>query len=723
LQKPAETGGESLGTAVFAGYHAGLGGFRDGEHRGMRLTQRLLLWLILVGLSAPACLAAICDTSHSCDPPTSYYNGTVSGGVILTGSGLKDALHTIISPSPPGGPTNPFPVVSRNYDSARSSLQLTDADPNVPGNMLSVYDRVSIDLAAIVPTNPPNPPIYGWDAGHTWNREHTWPQSRGITNTSPPDGTDLFELRPALSSNNDSRQNKNYGGAFGAQPFGSVIDNGNSMYYPGDADAGMIAREEFYMATRYNGSESGTNDLELMAGNPDTTNNPNKLGDLNRMIEWNYAAPPDAFERNRNQVIFGSNSNSSPLDHALNPLYYQGNRNPFTDHPEWVWSIFAKDASNNPIPNDSQVSIAGTTVNTNGSSAKSIDFGKVFVGAATPTSQSVSLNKAGLDGTYYALTPAADNNGSNDAYSPSLGRFNAFRTNQTDSKTISVGFDPMNANLTSTAGHRGGSIIVDNLDITDGGTGHGVNDADDTINLSLAVVNHAIASYSANINKRDETIDFGDITFGSAPVMSGASVANWGGLGSPVFAANLDLDSVEGTGGDLGAFDVGLSSFSGLTQNSFFDFYPTFTAGSIGHFSANYTLHLSDEDLPGAQIQTLTLKLVADVIAAILAGDYNGDGVVDAADYTVWRDTFGQSVAAAHDGADGDGDTMIGPGDYQVWVDNFGQMAAGGASGASTAKSAAVPEPGSLCLLGFGFALLLGYRRPQPRVRRRGETP
>ena len=71
--------------------------------------------------------------------------------------------------------------------------------------------------------------------------------------------SDLFELRPAYSSNNDSRDNANYGGAFG-QPFGLVTDNGNQMWYPGDADAGMIARQEFYMAVRYDGTETNTLD-------------------------------------------------------------------------------------------------------------------------------------------------------------------------------------------------------------------------------------------------------------------------------------------------------------------------------------------------------------------------------------------------------------------------------------------------------------------------------
>ena len=70
-----------------------------------------------------------------------------------------------------------------------------------------------------------------------------------------------------------------------------------------------------------------------------------------------------------------------------------------------------------------------------------------------------------------------------------------------------------------------------------------------------------------------------------------------------------------------------------------------------------------------------------------MTGDYNGDGRVDAADYTVYRDTLGNSVPNAS-GADGDGDGVIDEDDYQVWLANFGNEVAG-----SFALATAVPEP------------------------------
>jgi hypothetical protein len=100
------------------------------------------------------------------------------------------------------------------------------------------------------------------------------------------------------------------------------------------------------------------------------------------------------------------------------------------------------------------------------------------------------------------------------------------------------------------------------------------------------------------------------------------------------------------------------------------------------------------------------------VVGAGLTGDYNGDGVVDAADYTVWRDTLGQSVTPGS-GADGDGDGTIDQGDYNTWVMHFGEQSPGSGQGAS----AAVPEPASWALLIVGLSLA-GLRKVNSSSRR-----
>lgn len=55
-----------------------------------------------------------------------------------------------------------------------------------------------------------------------------------------------------------------------------------------------------------------------------------------------------------------------------------------------------------------------------------------------------------------------------------------------------------------------------------------------------------------------------------------------------------------------------------------------------------------------------------------LAGDYNGDGRVDLADYSVWRDTLGSTTELAADGNEND---VIDAGDYTVWKEHFGDTA------------------------------------------------
>jgi O-glycosyl hydrolase/regulation of enolase protein 1 (concanavalin A-like superfamily) len=72
-------------------------------------------------------------------------------------------------------------------------------------------------------------------------------------------------------------------------------------------------------------------------------------------------------------------------------------------------------------------------------------------------------------------------------------------------------------------------------------------------------------------------------------------------------------------------------------------------------------------------------------------GDYNQDGTVNAADYTVWRNSLGANVAAFA-GADGSGNGVVDQADYEVWKANFGAVAtgAGGAAFAVASSNAEV---------------------------------
>jgi hypothetical protein len=67
------------------------------------------------------------------------------------------------------------------------------------------------------------------------------------------------------------------------------------------------------------------------------------------------------------------------------------------------------------------------------------------------------------------------------------------------------------------------------------------------------------------------------------------------------------------------------------------------------------------------------------VVGPDLPGDYNDNETVDAADYVIWRKTYGTSVPM-FSGADGSGNGMIDNPDYSVWQANFGTANPGSAS-------------------------------------------
>ncbi|MEQ8850129.1 hypothetical protein [Botrimarina sp.] len=80
-------------------------------------------------------------------------------------------------------------------------------------------------------------------------------------------------------------------------------------------------------------------------------------------------------------------------------------------------------------------------------------------------------------------------------------------------------------------------------------------------------------------------------------------------------------------------------------------------------------------------------NLIVTELPTGLPGDYNDDGFVDAADYTVWRD--GDSPDSSQAG-------------YDLWADNYGS---------SASAAAGVPEPTAAVLLAIGSLWLAPRRR------------
>lgn len=139
------------------------------------------------------------------------------------------------------------------------------------------------------------------------------------------------------------------------------------------------------------------------------------------------------------------------------------------------------------------------------------------------------------------------------------------------------------------------------------------------------------------------------------------------------------------------------SSFTVLTAGSITGVFDTFdlpqlSAGlvwSIGRSSTAYAL-------------------------TVVAADFNQNGIVDAADYVVWRNNRGLASGATVAQGDGNGDGAVNDTDYLIWRGNLGNVrgtAAG--TGAGTFGPDAVPEPttGIVGLMGAGWLLFLRRRR------------
>lgn len=594
----------------------------------MRHARRSICWLLLLSWARLAAADAY-------NPPVNYYSSATGSGATL-----KTQLRTIVST-----------MVGVNYGDARYSAPYTDPDPNVSGNILLMYNRASVSGA--------------WSTSPLiWNREHIWPQSllgADASNGTVNIASDQFNLRPADDGINSNRGNDPYGLDATAGNHGPT----GSYYYPGDADAGDAARSIFYMATRYS-------QLSLVEGLPGAL----QMGDLSSLIIYHFKDTPDAFERRRNHAIYGLAGENSP---AITNPYRQQNRNPYVDRPELVWSVFVDQA------NDSRITINGGTTDANGGSVREVNLGRVFTGAAVPAAQNFTLSKAGLDGTYYEVTAAGA------ATSSLSGRMNAFRTNQIDSKSITVGLNT----TTAAAGLKSGTVTVNNLDITTGGgAGNGANDGNDVFDVSLTVLNHSTPSFGGG-EVASLMYDFGSLVAGSTIPTFNFDVFNYGVL--PAFTANLDFDSVLGAGDtsvlttNLAAAMGNLSLVGGANQG----FTAALDTTTPGDFSATYTLNFSDENITGALNKSLTLTLMGEITAAVLDGDFNHDGFVDASDYTVWRDGLDVEYTLE---------------DYDRWKANFGQSLGSGA-GAVAGGSSAVPEPAAVVLMGLAFACCAVSRR------------
>lgn len=177
-----------------------------------------------------------------------------------------------------------------------------------------------------------------------------------------------------------------------------------------------------------------------------------------------------------------------------------------------------------------------------------------------------------------------------------------------------------------------------------------------------------------------------------------------------IIAADLD-DTFNPSGDVNGDPQIATAPISELTvfhngvekSGGLFQIVDEATTGTIGRADLRFGWDSQRE----IYILTKTDGWIRRLAVTPVPGDYNSDGVTNAADYTVWRDTLNQNVVVGS-GADGHANGVIDAEDYAVWKDHFGATLAGGGSGLG---SETVPEPGSVLLLLLGSTVpVVGWR-------------
>lgn len=236
--------------------------------------------------------------------PEGYYDSCKG----LKGEELKEALHEIIDDHE-----------WFNYSSTQEFYKEIDRDPHDSSKMNFIYTGAT-------------------NIGTSYNKEHVWAKSHGGFENKYPMHSDLHNLHPCNSNLNSTRGNLDFkeGGDVLTQYNGNNKVNKNVSFEPSDFSKGDTARTIFYMAVRYEGDGSEL-DLELSKPSSssyyDFSNGADGThGNFDDLYKWAISGqdPVDDYEVSRNNVIYSN---------------YQGNRNPFIDHPEFIYMIYDKNYS------------------------------------------------------------------------------------------------------------------------------------------------------------------------------------------------------------------------------------------------------------------------------------------------------------------------------------------------------------------------------------------
>lgn len=257
----------------------------------------------------------VCINTHA-QIPAGYYNGTTG----LTGYALKTKLNEIIT----AGHSD------QGYNGLWIGYQTTDRDYYYENNG-KVLDMYSENPAG---ADPYEYTIISDQCGNysaegaCYNREHTVPQS--LFNSASPMKNDIHFIPPTDGKVNGMRSDYPYGVVTNptwTSQNGSKLGPNTTPGYSGtafepiNAFKGDIARMIFYFVTRYQNQVPGFTSGNMLDG---TTTRSLTQWELEILLAWHDADPVSQREIDRNN----------------NAYAFQGNRNPYIDHPEWVHDVW-----------------------------------------------------------------------------------------------------------------------------------------------------------------------------------------------------------------------------------------------------------------------------------------------------------------------------------------------------------------------------------------------
>ena len=391
--------------------------------------------------------------------PAGYYDAADG----QTGYTLKTSLHNIIK----GHSDQGYSALWTLYETS---------DVRADGKVWDMYSDCDFTFGTSAEGGDQDEGSGGAIECDKFNREHSFPKS--WFNDGTPMINDPFHVVPSDKKVNGIRGNYAYGEV--SSPSYTSLNGSKlgpntypgytgTVFEPADEYKGDLARGYFYMATRYQDVIAGweTNDSDGDGMLDGTSDHVFENWALSMLIEWHTNDPVSQKEIDRNEAIYD----------------YQGNRNPYIDHPEYVSCIW-------------ESSCGGSTPTI--SLTESItDFGTVAFGNVSST-QSYTVSASNLtDDLVIAVT---------DSYQISLADVDA-------DFSSSITLTPASGSVTSTTIYVRFNPIAELDGTVTGQITHNSTGASEQI-IDLSGVEDAGVPAPELIITESIT-DFGSVTYGS----------------------------------------------------------------------------------------------------------------------------------------------------------------------------------------------------------------